>query len=102
MTLFTLVWAIVDWRVMSTMLSLMNGFMPSTLDIHVRHENLVFTHYLMRRPNSMLTLFFFLNSYLKLDALIQFEDFKYPHAYNLLNKYKDKVCCFNDDIQSTS
>ncbi|KAF9427745.1 Malic enzyme [Entomortierella beljakovae] len=35
-------------------------------------------------------------------ALIQFEDFKYPHAYNLLNKYKDKVCCFNDDIQSTS
>ncbi|KAF9113897.1 Malic enzyme [Mortierella sp. AM989] len=36
------------------------------------------------------------------NALIQFEDFKYPHAYNLLNKYKDKVCCFNDDIQSTS
>ncbi|KAG0305760.1 Malic enzyme [Dissophora globulifera] len=36
------------------------------------------------------------------DALIQFEDFKYPHAYNLLHKYQDKVCCFNDDIQSTS
>ncbi|KAI1316380.1 Malic enzyme [Mortierella claussenii] len=36
------------------------------------------------------------------NALIQFEDFKYPHAYNLLHKYQDKVCCFNDDIQSTS
>ncbi|KAI8386821.1 hypothetical protein BD560DRAFT_382888 [Blakeslea trispora] len=36
------------------------------------------------------------------NALIQFEDFKYPHAYNLLNKYKDKITCFNDDIQSTS
>ncbi|RCH90120.1 Malic enzyme, partial [Rhizopus stolonifer] len=36
------------------------------------------------------------------NALIQFEDFKYPHAYNLLNKYHDKVTCFNDDIQSTS
>ncbi|KAG0029343.1 Malic enzyme [Podila clonocystis] len=36
------------------------------------------------------------------NALIQFEDFQSKHAYNLLNKYKDKVCCFNDDIQSTS
>ncbi|KAI9487563.1 MAG: hypothetical protein EXX96DRAFT_474784 [Benjaminiella poitrasii] len=36
------------------------------------------------------------------NALIQFEDFKYPHAYDLLNKYQHKVTCFNDDIQSTS
>ncbi|KAG2222435.1 hypothetical protein INT45_009447 [Circinella minor] len=36
------------------------------------------------------------------NALIQFEDFKYPHAYNLLKKYQNRITCFNDDIQSTS
>ena len=85
--------------------------LPVTLDVGTNNETLRNDLLYLGYPRKRLTG----NAYLTLvdefvsaarsrypDALIQFEDFLTPNAYALLNRYRDRTLCFNDDIQGTA
>ncbi len=87
-----------------------NACLPVTLDVGTNNEELrndvVYLGYPRRRLEGK-AYFDLVDEFVKAvqsrypDALIQFEDFLTPNAYALLNKYRDRVLCFNDDIQGT-
>ncbi|KAL7310288.1 hypothetical protein PS15m_009805 [Mucor circinelloides] len=84
--------------------------LPIVLDFGTNNEkNLADEHYLgvrEKRPNNKV----FYNAVDQVlralirafpDLLVQFEDFSSEHAFGLLEKYQNKMLCFNDDIQGT-
>jgi malate dehydrogenase (oxaloacetate-decarboxylating)(NADP+) len=85
--------------------------MPITLDVGTGNEALRSDPYYLGWPHARLTgdaYFQLVDEFVTAvqlrfpKALIQFEDFSTPNAYALLEKYRDRVCCFNDDIQGTA
>ena len=85
--------------------------LPVTLDVGTNNEQLLNDPLYLGYPRTRLTG----PAYLALvdefvtaaharypDALIQFEDFRTDNAFALLERYRDRVLCFNDDIQGTA
>ncbi|HEX3186163.1 MAG TPA: NAD-dependent malic enzyme [Pyrinomonadaceae bacterium] len=85
--------------------------LPVTLDVGTNNENLLSDVLYLGYPRKRLegkAYFNLVEEFVTAvqsrypDALIQFEDFLTPNAYALLKKYRDRVLCFNDDIQGTA
>ncbi|MDQ8183703.1 NAD-dependent malic enzyme [Pelagicoccus sp. SDUM812005] len=85
--------------------------LPITLDVGCDNEALVNDPMYMGKRSPRIrgeAYFEFVDKFIKAvtdlwpDVLLQFEDFAQPNAMPLLKRYRDELCCFNDDIQGTA
>ncbi|EGW05907.1 NADP-dependent malic enzyme, mitochondrial [Cricetulus griseus] len=79
--------------------------LPVLLDVGTNNEPLLYPAQVGSAPGGNHTFFppsFSLPYRFGINCLIQFEDFANANAFRLLNKYRNKYCMFNDDIQGTA
>jgi malate dehydrogenase (oxaloacetate-decarboxylating)(NADP+) len=85
--------------------------LPVTIDVGTNNEQLAkeINYEGIKEKRCNKEIFFdllneFINASIKIfpNCCIHFEDFAGPEALEILEKYKDKICCFNDDIQGTA
>lgn len=85
--------------------------LPITLDVGCNNDELVNDPMYMGKRTSRISgeaYFEFVDKFIDEvlaiwpNALLQFEDFAQPTAMPLLRRYRDRLCCFNDDIQGTA
>ncbi len=85
--------------------------LPITLDVGCNNKDVLEDPLYMGRRHDRITgdeYYAFIEQFIQAikkrwpKALLQFEDFSQTHATPLLKKYRDRLCCFNDDIQGTA
>lgn len=85
--------------------------LPITLDIGCNNPNLINDPMYMGWRHPRITgeeYYAFVDEFIQAvklrwpNVLLQFEDFAQDHANPLLTRYRDQLCCFNDDIQGTA
>jgi malate dehydrogenase (oxaloacetate-decarboxylating) len=85
--------------------------LPVCLDVGTNNEKLLNDPYYMGNRHRRISgdeYYAFVDQFIQAvkrrwpEAMVQFEDFAQPNAMPLLNRYRDEICCFNDDIQGTA
>jgi malate dehydrogenase (oxaloacetate-decarboxylating) len=85
--------------------------LPITLDVGTNNPELLNDPFYIGTHHERITqqqydefLDLFINAVKKRwpEVLLQFEDFEQKQAQPLLEKYRNQLCCFNDDIQGTA